>query len=229
MCGPGPWWAVQGARRGGGNTERVSHRFWARQAATAERGAHSWLAGQPALMSFPHGPEFPARHDHTGKKLPRPPPPQLPPSHRTVEGEGGGEASATGPPEMARALAQCRAPWEPPRPGPHGSLTTRSPPCPGLHTAGCRRSTGGEITSNFGALGPTLQPPPPFLPVLPFGPSSCLELNKAAVHPEGSGEGGSWKRPHPVPHSLGWRTAFAKANGTVSTASHAVLVPGPGP
>lgn len=98
---PGPWWAVQGARRGGGNTERVSHRFWARQAVTAERGAHSWLAGRPALMSFPHGPEFPARHDHTGKTLPRPPPPQLPPSHRTAEGEGCGAASATGPPEVA--------------------------------------------------------------------------------------------------------------------------------
>lgn len=79
----------------------MSHHFWARQAATAERGAHSWLAGRPALMSFPHGPEFPARHDHTGKTLPRPPPPQLPSSHRTVEGEGGDEASATGPPEVA--------------------------------------------------------------------------------------------------------------------------------
>lgn len=86
---PGPWWAAEGARRGGGNTERVSHRFWAKQAAAAERGAHSWLAGRPALMSFPHGPEFPARHDHTGKTLPRPPPPQLPPSHR--EGKGGRE------------------------------------------------------------------------------------------------------------------------------------------
>lgn len=75
--GPGLRWAAEGERRGGGNTERVSHRFWARQAAAAERGAHSWLAGRPALMSFPHGPEFPARHDHTGKALPRPPPPQL--------------------------------------------------------------------------------------------------------------------------------------------------------
>ena len=66
----------------------MSHHFWARQAAAAERGAHSWLAGRPALMSFPHGPEFPTRHDHTGKTLPRPPPPQLPPSHRKEKGGG---------------------------------------------------------------------------------------------------------------------------------------------
>lgn len=129
---PGPWWAVQGVRRGGGNTERVSHRFWARPAVTAERGAHSWLAGRPALMSFPHGPELPARHDHTGKTLPRPPPPQLPPSHRTAEGEGGecNWASRGGPGPLHGA-------W---LPGSHrgrncnGFLARLSPPCPGLHT-----------------------------------------------------------------------------------------------
>lgn len=169
--GPGPWWAVQGARRrGGGSTERVSHRFWARQALTAERGAHSWLAGRPALMSFPHGPEFPARHDHTGKTLPRPPPPQLPPSHRTAEGEGGDEASATGPPEVAGGPSHGGVGLTERHRGPDrpGSLASLSPPCPGLHTGwgvGCRRSTVGEITSNFGPRGPTPSPPP-LLPVV---------------------------------------------------------------
>lgn len=117
---PGLWWAVEGARQGGGNTERVSHRFWARQAAAAERGAHSWLAGRPALMSFPHGPEFPARHDHTGKTLPRPPPPQLPPSHRAGKAVGWGkvgEAGERGP------LGQAEGPRTPARAAPTGPGT----------------------------------------------------------------------------------------------------------
>lgn len=87
---PGRQWApavcaLRGREQGAGESPFLG---WAGGSGCgAERGAHSWLAGRPALMSFPHGPEFPARHDHTGKALPRPPPPQLPPSHS----EGGRE------------------------------------------------------------------------------------------------------------------------------------------
>lgn len=51
----------------------------------------AFLAGRAAGTNvFPTWPRIPGSarsHDHTGKTLPRPPPPQLPPSHR--EGKGG--------------------------------------------------------------------------------------------------------------------------------------------
>lgn len=93
---------------------------------------------------------------------------------------------------------------------------------------------GGSVGVALLARSPVTSVPwDPRRHLLLFFPScrvgQALRLNEAAMHPEGSGEGGSWKKPHPVPHSLGWRTALAKANGTVSSDSHAVLVPGPGP
>lgn len=50
----------------------------------------AFLAGRAAGTNvFPTWPRIPgSRHDHTGKTLPRPPPPQLPPSHREGKGEG---------------------------------------------------------------------------------------------------------------------------------------------
>lgn len=93
---------------------------------------------------------------------------------------------------------------------------------------------GGSVGEALLARSPVTSVPwDPRRHLLLFFPScrvgQALRLNEAATHPEGSGEGGSWKKPHPVPHSLGWRTALAKANRTVSSASHAVVVPGPGP
>lgn len=39
------------------------------------------------------------------------------------------------------------------------------------------------------------------------------------MHPVGDWGGGSWKKPHPVPHSVGRRTALAQAKGTMGHCS----------
>lgn len=232
--GPGPWWAVQGARRGGGNTERVSHRFWARQAVTAERGG-AFLAGRAAGTNvFPTWPRVPRSARSHGQDAPAatPAPAAFFPQNRGGGGRWRGErnwVSRGG--RDPRTVPGSLGATEDGRDR-RGSLASLSPPCPSLHTGGWRGG-GGSVGEALLARSPVTSVPwDPRRHLLLF--PSCrvgqaLRLNEAATQPEGSGEGGSWKKPHPVPHSLGWRTALAKANGTVSSSSHAVVVPGPGP
>lgn len=208
----------------------------------AERGAHSSLAGRPALMSFPHGPKFPARHDHTGKTLPRPPPPQLPPSHR--EGRGVGSAAGWG----ARRPLLGVVGWG-------GSLgrSARS----GARPAGPAATRGGREAGRERpwCQGPVGRRP---LPVLPGGkgvrasapagiarawgslpsplcPDPRVQSGGGQLGDCGASRGGpgrdSWNRPHPAPHSQPQQGPSLVGQGEPSSSTQPYHHPeaGPGP